>query len=153
MRSAWYRSARSCVPSWPTLLQNLRASYATDWSEHYPSHVVAKWLGHSPKVAAQHYLMSRDHHFEDVVNGAVTVPPATVAEGPEGATSCDANSDSARVGIRQHGATRNDRTRSHHPGYRGFVQSYASYQNRLNGWDRNRTNALGLRNTGALVEL
>ena len=28
-----------------------------------------KWLGHSSKVAAQHYLMSRDHHLEDVVCG------------------------------------------------------------------------------------
>jgi hypothetical protein len=56
---------------WPRLLQNLRASCATDWVERYPSHVVAKWLGHSPKVAAEHYLMSRDHHFEDVVNGSV----------------------------------------------------------------------------------
>jgi hypothetical protein len=26
-------------------------------------------LGHSPKVAAEHYLMSREHHFEDVVGG------------------------------------------------------------------------------------
>ena len=37
--------------------------------ERYPAHTVAKWLGHSPKVAAEHYLMSREHHFEDVVNG------------------------------------------------------------------------------------
>jgi hypothetical protein len=34
---------------------------ATDWVEKYPSHVVAKWLAHSSKVAAQHYLLSRDH--------------------------------------------------------------------------------------------
>jgi hypothetical protein len=37
---------------WPRLLQNLRASCETDWVKKYPSHVVAKWLGHSPKVAA-----------------------------------------------------------------------------------------------------
>ncbi len=80
---------------WPRLLQNLRASCATDWVERYPSHVVAKWLGHSPEVATQHYLMSRDHHFADVVNGAVKVPPATVAEGPGGVASCDAICDSA----------------------------------------------------------
>jgi len=54
----------------PRGFQNLRASCETDWVEQYPAHVVAKWLGHSPKVAAQHYLMSRDHHFEDVVGGA-----------------------------------------------------------------------------------
>jgi len=28
---------------------------------------VAKWLGNSPKIAAQHYLMTREHHFDDVV--------------------------------------------------------------------------------------
>ena len=82
----------------------------------------AKWLGHSPKVAAQHYLMSRDHHFEDVVNGAAKVLPATVAEAAEGAAACDANCDSAGVRIRQHGAAQNDRTRCHHSGCSGFCR-------------------------------
>ena len=55
---------------WPRTLQNLRASCATDWVSKYPAHEVAKWLGHSPAVAAQHYLQARDHHFKDAV-GAV----------------------------------------------------------------------------------
>jgi hypothetical protein len=59
---------------WPRLLQN------------YPSHVVAKWLGHSPKVAAQHDLMSRDHHFEDVVCGGESSPSAGV-DGEQGVQS------------------------------------------------------------------
>lgn len=76
---------------WPRLLQNLRASCATDWVEKYPSHVVAKWLGHSPKVAAQHYLMSRDHHFEDVV-GTDDSRPGVGANGGQGSpTECDVN--------------------------------------------------------------
>ena len=54
---------------WPRLLQNLRASCATDWVERYPNHVVAKWLGHSPMIAATHYLQSREHHFDDAVRG------------------------------------------------------------------------------------
>jgi len=54
---------------WPRLFQNLRASCATDWVEKYPNHVVAKWLGHSPMIAATHYLQAREHHFEDVVSG------------------------------------------------------------------------------------
>jgi hypothetical protein len=33
--------------------------------------LIAPWLGHSPKVADEHYLMSREHHFEHVVNGGV----------------------------------------------------------------------------------
>jgi hypothetical protein len=60
---------------WPRLLQNLRASCETDWVERFPAHVVAKWLGHSPKVAAQHYLMAREHHFEDVVGGGEPASP------------------------------------------------------------------------------
>lgn len=54
---------------WPRLFQNLRASCATDWVERYPNHVVAKWLGHSPMIAATHYLQTRERHFEDVVAG------------------------------------------------------------------------------------
>jgi len=60
--------------AWPRLFQNLRASCATDWVEKYPAHVVAKWLGHSPKVAATHYLQAREHHFEDVVTGSGADP-------------------------------------------------------------------------------
>ena len=75
---------------WPRLLQNLRASCATDWVEKYPSHVVAKWLGHSPKVAAQHYLMSRDHHFEDVVGGGEASPSGGVEVVQGSQSECDA---------------------------------------------------------------
>ena len=85
---------------WPRLFQNLRASCATDWVERYPSHVVAKWLGHSPKVAAQHYLMSRDHHFEDVVNGESKVPAVIAGEDPNGVGSCDANCDAIATPLR-----------------------------------------------------
>ena len=53
----------------PRLFQNLRASCATDWVEKYPNHVVAKWLGHSPMIAATHYLQARERHVEDVVAG------------------------------------------------------------------------------------
>lgn len=52
------------VKPWPRLFHNLRASCATDWAEHFPSHVVAGWLGHSPLIAAQHYLQTRDAHFD-----------------------------------------------------------------------------------------
>ena len=49
---------------WPRLFQNLRASCATDWVQRFPAHEVAKWLGHSPLVAQQHYLMPNDLHFQ-----------------------------------------------------------------------------------------
>ena len=57
--------------------------------ERYPAHAVAKWLGHSPKVAAEHYLMSREHHFEDVVNGCVPEENRS-GEGQGSPSECDA---------------------------------------------------------------
>ncbi len=54
---------------WPRLFHNMRASCATDWAEALPAHVVAKWLGHSPLVAAKHYLQTRDAHFEVAIRG------------------------------------------------------------------------------------
>jgi len=79
---------------WPRLLQNLRASCETDWVERYPAHVVAPWLGHSPKVAAQHYLMSREHHFEHVVSGGAAAAGPGPGPGPDesgqGPPPCDA---------------------------------------------------------------
>lgn len=51
------------LTAWPRLVQNLRASAATDWCERFPAHTVAAWLGHSPMIAARHYLTTRDSHF------------------------------------------------------------------------------------------
>lgn len=62
--------ARAGVKPWPRLFHNLRASCATDWVERFPAHVVAGWLGHSPMIAAQHYLQTRDAHF-DLAAGVV----------------------------------------------------------------------------------
>jgi hypothetical protein len=51
----------------------MRASWATDWAEALPAHVVAKWPGHSPLVAAKHYLQTRDAHFEVAIRGMARV--------------------------------------------------------------------------------
>jgi len=56
--------AKAGVKPWPRLFHNMRASCATDWVERFPAHVVASWLGHSPLIAAQHYLQTRDAHFD-----------------------------------------------------------------------------------------
>ena len=55
---------RAGLTPWPRLFHNMRASCATDWVEKYPAHVVAGWLGHSPLIAATHYLQVRDQHFD-----------------------------------------------------------------------------------------
>ncbi len=55
---------RAGLSTWPRLFQNLRASCATDWVAEFPNKDVASWLGHSPLVAAVHYLRPRDEHFK-----------------------------------------------------------------------------------------
>ncbi len=55
---------RAGLKPWPRLFHNMRASCATDWVERFPAHVVAGWLGHSPMIAAKHYLQTRDAHFD-----------------------------------------------------------------------------------------
>jgi len=56
--------AKAGIAPWPRLFHNLRASCLTDWAERFPAHAVAKWAGHSPMIAAQHYLQVRDTHFD-----------------------------------------------------------------------------------------
>lgn len=68
------------LTAWPRLFHNMRASCATDWVERFPNHVVAGWLGHSPLIAAQHYLQTRDAHFDLATGkGQPATNPATQA--------------------------------------------------------------------------
>lgn len=99
---------------WPRLLQNLQASCETGWMEKYPAHVVAKWLGHSPKVTAQHYLMSREHHFEHVVNGGTGGGESTgrgAGQGAGGGTVCCADCSAPSVQTAVQHASAQDGTR------------------------------------------
>lgn len=69
---------RAGVKPWPRLFHNMRASCATDWVERFPAHVVAGWLGHSPLIAARHYLQTRDAHFNMAAGvGEAAANPAT----------------------------------------------------------------------------
>jgi integrase len=48
------------VVAWDKLWNNLRASCRTDMQTQHPDHVCNAWLGHSSRIAAQHYLMITD---------------------------------------------------------------------------------------------
>ena len=50
-------AARANVPIWPKVLQQLRASFATDCVRVLPANTAAAVLGHSAQVAAEHYWM------------------------------------------------------------------------------------------------
>ena len=56
--------ARAGLKPWPRLFHSLRASRETELMEEYPIHVVAKWLGNTPKIALKHYLAPTDADFQ-----------------------------------------------------------------------------------------
>ena len=107
---------RAGFEPWPRLFQNLRASCATDWVERYPNHVVAKWLGHSPMIAATHYLQARERHFEDVVSGggrgnlAVTKKSVHICVQSK-AAAISSDSHEVRQHRRKHATVRHDASR------------------------------------------
>lgn len=63
---------RAGLKPWPRPFNNCRASCETDLNERFPSHVVCEWIGHSPAVAAAHYLTVRDSDFERANAGGAT---------------------------------------------------------------------------------
>lgn len=92
--------AKAGVKPWPRLYHNMRASCATDWVERFPAHVVAGWLGHSPMIAAQHYLQTRDAHFDLAAGiGQAAANPATHTRrnGPTGGQARTQNPENPAV--------------------------------------------------------
>jgi integrase len=58
---------------WQRTFQNMRSTRETELAEHFPMHVVTKWIGNSDSVAVQHYLQVTNDHFakakEEQFNG------------------------------------------------------------------------------------
>jgi len=64
---------RAGLEPWPKPFHAMRASCETDLIEQgTPIQTVAKWLGHSPKVALTSYLRVLPEHFERAVRGDKT---------------------------------------------------------------------------------
>jgi integrase len=59
---------RAGLEKWPQLLVNFRRSAVTDAADHFPSHVVAAWFGHSEAIAKAHYRMETAAHAKAVAN-------------------------------------------------------------------------------------
>jgi integrase len=54
---------KASIKPWPRLYQNLRATRETELCERFPIHVVAEWLGNSPKTALAHYTQVTEDHY------------------------------------------------------------------------------------------
>ncbi len=65
LRTQFLRIIRKAgVKPWGRLFHNLRGSLETELAQDHPIHVVAQWLGNTPKIAASHYLQVRDSDFD-----------------------------------------------------------------------------------------
>jgi hypothetical protein len=94
---------RAGVEPWPRLYQNLRSSRETELAETFPIHVVAEWLGNSPKTALAHYTQVTEDHFQRAAksgaagrrtvshDSAQALVPCELVQ--EGATQCDLRQD------------------------------------------------------------
>ena len=81
---------RAGVSPWPKLLQNLRASRATELAKVYPEWMVAAWCGHSKEVAEEHYWQITDADWQRAASQPTgeqidcePSPPTNVEEGVE----------------------------------------------------------------------
>lgn len=55
---------------WPKLFTNMRSTRETELiQEGYPVHVVAAWLGNTPKIALKHYAQVTEADFERALQG------------------------------------------------------------------------------------
>ncbi len=92
---------RAGLIPWEDTFQTLRRSRETEWSEKYPGHVVAAWVGHSEDVSRRHYLMVLDSHFDtaagiaqpesDSAAKSAAETPGEVAQGDEVAVGAEAH--------------------------------------------------------------
>ena len=51
------------VSGWPRLFHSMRASRQTQLQREFPLHVVCLWLGNSPRIAQQSYLLVTEDDF------------------------------------------------------------------------------------------
>ena len=58
---------RAGLEPWPKLFHNLRATRETELMRRFPAHVVVEWIGHSLRVANEHYLQLTDDDWKAAI--------------------------------------------------------------------------------------
>ncbi len=67
---------RAGVSQWSRLFHSMRASRQTELQREFPIHVVCSWLGNSPRIAQQSYLLVTDDDFAKAAGSNVVEPAA-----------------------------------------------------------------------------
>ena len=71
------------LPTWPKPFTNLRASMSTDLVKKFPPHVEAEWVGHSEKIAKEHYLQVTNADFAKALDTEGSATHNTTQQGDE----------------------------------------------------------------------
>ncbi|MCY3005506.1 MAG: hypothetical protein NTV29_05965 [Planctomycetota bacterium] len=68
---------RAGVSGWPRLFHSMRASRQTELQREFPLHIVCSWLGNSPRISQQSYLLVTEDNFAKAAGVAKVVvsPP------------------------------------------------------------------------------
>jgi len=69
---------RAGVSSWPRLFHSMRASRQTELQREFPLHVVCSWLGNSPRIAQQSYLLVTEDDFARAAGVKRVMVPASI---------------------------------------------------------------------------
>jgi len=83
---------RAGVPPWPKTFGNMRISRETELAATHPIHVVAAWMGNTPKIATKHYLKVTDSDFEKAT-GRAAKSAASALQKALRPTSADSRDD------------------------------------------------------------
>jgi integrase len=74
---------RAGVSGWPRLFHSMRASRQTELQREFPLHVVCSWLGNSPRIAQQSYLLVTEDDFAKAAGVHRLVLPSSSSESKE----------------------------------------------------------------------
>lgn len=91
---------RANVLPWEKLFHNMRASRATELANEYPEYVATDWMGHSVKVARQHYWQVTDDHFARALESP-NEPPQKAAQNAAQPVRVTNRDDSLRYNPRE----------------------------------------------------
>ena len=70
------------IKPWEKLFHNLRASRQTELMRVEPEHKVCAWLGNSPQVAKDHYLMITDEDYAKAAGVTPTKDAPSAVQNP-----------------------------------------------------------------------
>lgn len=87
---------RAGLKPWPKLWQNMRSSRQSELVAEFPVHVVCKWLGNSPVIAAKHYLQVTEDDFQRAATEATMKPAPTSKSSAKSGALAAAPSGTAR---------------------------------------------------------